>query len=132
MEESVSILQIKYEEEKFMEFKKAVGEYQLLEDDLSDCRYRIRVPNAPEEMRIAGKELHNCMKNYILKVRNRETMIVFIEDKQQANKLVGAIEVCSGKMAQASSYCNQKLSQEVDEYLQGYIQRNKYFIAEHK
>lgn len=132
VEESVSILQMKYEEEKFIEFKKAVGEYQLLEDDLLDCRYRIRVPNAPEEMRTAGKELHNCMKNYILKVRNRETMVVFIEDKQQANKLIGAIEVCSGKMAQASSYCNQKLSQEVYEYLQGYIQRNKYFIVGHE
>ena len=131
VEESVSILQIKYEEGKFREFQKAVKEdaYQSLKDDLPDCRYRIKVPETPEEIRLAAKKLHNCLKEYILKVRNRETMIVFIEDKQQANKLVGAIEVCSGKLAQASSYRCEKLSKELNAYLQDYVQRNKYFAV---
>lgn len=76
---------------------------------------------------MAGKALCNCLKKYISKVTEREAMVAFIEDKMKENKLVGAIEVCSGKMIQASGYCNQKLSQEVTEYLQGYMQRKQIF-----
>ena len=133
VEESISILQIRYEEEKKLQFKKRGEntEYQLLSEDLPDCRYRIRIPETLDEVRMAGEVLHNCLKSYTLKVRGRETMVAFIEDKMKENKLVGAIEVCSGKIIQALGYCNQKLSKEVTKYLQDYAQRKQifYYIA---
>ena len=129
VEESVGILQMRYDEEKNLQFKKSVENtgYQLLGEDLPDCRYRIRIPETPDDVRMAGKALHNCLKSYILKVREHKTMVAFIEDKMKENKLVGAIEVCSGKMIQASGYCNQELSQEVTKYLQNYMQRKQIF-----
>ena len=76
---------------------------------------------------MAGKVLHNCLKDYLPKVRESKTMVAFIEDKKKENKLVGAIEVRSEKMIQALGYCNKKLSQEITEYLQGYMQRKRIF-----
>lgn len=127
VEESVVILKMRYDEEKILQFKQSVQntDYQLLEDDLPCCRYRIRIPETPDDVRMAGKALHNCLKKYILKVREHETMVAFIEDKMKENKLVGAIEVHSGRMIQASGYCNQELSKEITEYLQGYMQRKR-------
>lgn len=129
VEESVAILQMRYDQEKILQFKKIVQstEYQFLEDDLPYCRYRIRVPETPEDIRMVGKELHNCLKEYVLKIRERETMVAFIEDKKKENKLIGAIEVRSGKMIQALGYCNEKLSKEVTEYLQDYMKRKQIF-----
>lgn len=125
VEEAISILQIRYEEEKVLQFKTVVTslKYQLLEEDLSYCKYRICIPKTQEELCIAGKELHNCLKNYVSRVRNNKTMIAFIQDKQKENKLIGAIEIHSGKIVQALGPCNQKLSKEVCEYLQDYMER---------
>lgn len=127
VEESVSILQMRHNEEQLLQFKKIVQstDYQFLADDLPYCGYRIRVPETPDDIRMAGKMLHNCLKDYVLKVRERETMVAFIENKMNQNKLIGAIEVRSGKMTQALGHCNQKLSREVTEYLQGYMQRKQ-------
>lgn len=127
VEESVSILQMRYAEEKILEFKKIVQstEYQFLVDDLPHCRYRIRVPETQKDIYMAGKKLHNCLRNYVLKIKERETMVAFIEDKKKENKLVGAIEVHSGKMIQALGYCNEKLSEDIMEYLKAYKKRKQ-------
>ena len=125
VEESGILLQIRYEEEKSFQFQRVVQsrDYQYLVDDLSDCRYRIRVPETPEDVCNAGKELHNCLSGYVKKIKQGKTKVVFIEDKEKGNKLIGAIEVRSGRLIQAAGYCNEKLSKEVAEYVKDYLKR---------
>lgn len=130
VEESVAILQMRYENEKLLQFKKFVqsSEYQFLEDDLPTCPYRIRVPETPEDMYIAAEELQfEALKRYRKNVRTQNVMVAFIEDKEKGNQIIGAIAVYSKTIEKVWGCCFQELSQEVREYLQDYAKRKKLF-----
>ena len=68
------------------------------------------LPEGAAEMIRAGRALHNCLKDYTLRVWRNETCIVFVKD---ASRLVGAIEVnlAAGEVLQALLAYNKPFSE---------------------
>lgn len=66
------------------------------------------LPPDTDHLLYAGEKLHNCVGNlYRINALHHESLIVLMK---QANKLVGCIEVCNGKIRQAYGPCNRELS----------------------
>jgi len=119
-------MQKQYEELKAQAFVQAVESesYRALEEDMEEEAYRIGAPKSAEQLVEAGIVLCNCLKNYVSKVKRRQTMIGLIYEKEQ-NTLVGAIEVKGGMVIQAKGPFNGRLKPPVEEYLRRYMYRKK-------
>ena len=122
----VEYMQKQYEELKAQAFVQAVESesYRALEEDMEEEAYRIGAPKSAEQLVEAGIVLCNCLKNYVSKVKRRQTMIGLIYEKEQ-NTLVGAIEVKGGMVIQAKGPFNGRLKPPVEEYLRRYMYRKK-------
>ena len=122
--QEIDILQKRYEAEKVRMFQKIVEkpEYKYLEENLPDNQYKVETPKSAEDLVLAGEKLHNCLGSiYIGRIKKGLAKIVFLYDKKE--ELVGAIEICEDRVVQALGNCNKRLSEEVWDYLKGYMQR---------
>lgn len=124
VEQEIEILQERYEAEKNGRFQRVVesDEYKQIEENLENEKYQILAPKTVTELQEAGKKLCNCLAGYTKRIRDKETKVVLIHDKEE-DKLIGAMEVYEDKIIQALGECNKRLSEEVWEYLERYQER---------
>ena len=120
----VDILQIQYEELKKERYSFAVNrpEYRELEEDSAWYRYKIGIPETQEELIEAGNRLHNCLAQYVKRIKEQRTMVLLIRERE-TGRLVGALEIKNGRLIQAKGPVNAELTGEVKAYVEGYLVR---------
>lgn len=122
--QEIDILQKRYEAEKVRMFLNIVDrpDYKYLEEELDECKYKIKTPKRPEELVEAGESLHNCLSSYVRKVKKGLSKIAFLYEN---DRLIGAIEVKENQVKQALGSCNSRLPKEALMYLKGYMERKQ-------
>lgn len=134
LNESVAILNAKYEAQKDIQFMNALAfseEYMDTDMQENGDIYMVKRPEDKKELIEAGYKLCNCINNtYVQKIREGKIIIGLICCRENG-QIIGALEIQRGtlKMTQAKGYCNEKLPFDVQTYLIRYAERKNIDIS---
>lgn len=87
-------------------YKILVNEYKSM-FEMQSNGLMIIVPNELTDIIIEGKKLHHCVVNYVERVANKDTVILFIRNKNQPFKPYYTMEVENGNVVQVRGQNNK-------------------------
>lgn len=64
------------------------------------------VPKTPEDIVEEATRQRNCLRSYIERVKNGQTVVVFIRKKDEPEKTYVTAEILGGRLTQLKGYCN--------------------------
>lgn len=71
----------------------------------------------PEELVIESRELHHCVRTYVEKISNEETMILFVRKLEDKKSPFYTIELYKNKVLQIRGMHNSNATDEVREFV---------------
>ena len=83
---------------------------------------KIYVPETPEELRIAGKDLGNCIGTYVQKISEGSTFIFFIRKISDPDTNYYAMEYNNGKIIQIRGYANKSADEKIKQFCKNFQQ----------
>ena len=101
------VMKTKYSEEMF---KAQCDMYRSLTAEYD--KYQIVVPEATAEIENEADELKHCVRSYIQRVVDGETLIVFLRDNESPETPLVTIEVRNGEVIQAYGERDRKPEQD--------------------
>ena len=64
------------------------------------------VPKTPEDIVEEATRQRNCLRSYVERVKNGQTVVVFIRKKDEPEKTYVTAEILDGRLTQLKGYCN--------------------------
>lgn len=98
------------------QIKKQFGELKM-QYGFEKYGFIVRPPISADEIIQEGHELHHCVGGYVKKVVKKESIILFVRKKDEANNPLCTLEVKDGKLEQARTYRNGMPSKEIQKFL---------------
>ena len=83
---------------------------------------KVYVPESPEELRIAGKDLANCIGSYVQKVAEGNTFIFFIRKISDPDTNYYAMEYREGEIIQIRGYANKSADEKIKQFCKSFQQ----------
>ena len=108
--------------ERFEELSKMWDKY-----DYSDEKYAIVVPKTPSDIINEGTKLHHCVKTYIKKILQQETIILFLRKNNELDIPYFTIELRGDKVVQihGAFNCNLRESGSEREFITSWAKEKK-------
>ena len=113
-----------------LEGKKFAARLPILESKYAyrEEKYSIVIPRKPQDLIDEGKAMNHCVGNYIKRVAEGETDILFIRPTRDHDAHLATMEVRNGHIVQARTKNNGKLPEDVA----AFVERFREAILEHK
>lgn len=89
-------------------YKECVYKYSYTGKD-----YCIVVPAKLEDLVREGKDMHNCVGSYMIRVADGDTDVVYIRKRDALEESFGTMEICNDKIIQARGKYNNPLPPDV-------------------
>lgn len=106
-------VQAEIDKEQFAEQAKKNAYYEYTYKDLM-----VIVPKTPEEIVEEATRQKNCLRSYIERIKNGETVVVFIRRKETPEFTYVTAEVNHGTLNQLKGYCNSNpRNKELNEFV---------------
>lgn len=87
------------------------------------------VPQTPQEIIEEAQAQKNCLRSYIERVRNGNTVVVFVRRKDDPEKTFLSAEIYDGKLTQLKGYCNSNpRSKEINEFVKKWSERAGFSV----
>ena len=83
---------------------------------------KIYVPETPEELRIAGQDLGNCIGTYVQKISEGSTFIFFIRKISDPDTNYYAMEYNNGEIIQIRGYANKSADEKIKQFCKNFQQ----------
>lgn len=107
-------VQIELDKEKFAAQAKENSMYEYSYKDLV-----VVVPKTPQDIVEEATRQKNCLRSYVERVKNGETVVVFIRRKIMPDATYVTAEVHNGRLVQLKGYCNSNpRNKELVEFVQ--------------
>lgn len=91
------------------------GKYQW-----TDGKYMVVVPNDLFSIKEEGHILRHCVGNYISKILDEESIILFIRSLDQPEKSFYTMEIKGNQINQCHGYRNKDMTEEVERFVEKY------------
>lgn len=116
----VNNIELKYNNEEYEKIRNELLSYEYL-----DKEFCVLVPKDAVELAKEGETLHHCVKTYIDKVINKETIILFIRKISEVNKPFFTLEIKDNKVRQCHGFknCNIDTVPNLKVFLKNYCKR---------
>jgi hypothetical protein len=82
--------------------------------------YTVIVPETALDIIKEGQNQHHCVASYVNRVAKAETTILFLRQKKEPEQAFYTVEVQKGKLIQCRGKYNQKMTDAVMEFIEGY------------
>jgi hypothetical protein len=69
-------------------------------------KFVVIIPETPQEVVEEANAQRNCLRSYIERVKNGETVVAFVRTKADPDKTFLSAEIRNGRLIQLKGYCN--------------------------
>lgn len=114
--ESLLKTYLAHEDEIEQEMRKNVKRYR--EYQYEDEKYEIFVPRSCDEIWAESEAQHNCLYQYLMRIVQGKTVVLFMREKVNPQKSLVTIEISGNTIRQARSCCNTLPSRQEREFIE--------------
>lgn len=114
-------------EKREMELVLSKDIYKDLE--YKDDIYEVLRPTCAQDIIEEGKRLHHCVGSYVDLVRNNQTMILFMRDKNYPKESLITLEVRDGTLRQYAGSCDRKPTEKEMKFIEKYCKKKDLEIS---
>lgn len=114
-------------EKREMELVLSKDLYKDLE--YKDDIYEVLRPTCAQDIIEEGKRLHHCVGSYVDLVRNNQTMILFMRDKNYPKESLITLEVRDGTLRQYAGNCDRKPTEKEMKFIEKYCKKKDLEIS---
>ena len=79
--------------------------------------YVMVVPRCAADIIKEGQDQHNCVGGYVESVSKKETVVLFLREKEKPNKSLYTVEYHNGQVTQCRSFANGPMTDEVQKLM---------------
>lgn len=93
-------------------------------------QFIVRIPETPQEVVEEANAQRNCLRSYIERVKNGETAVAFVRQKDNPDKTYLSAEIRNGQLIQLKGYCNSNpRSKEIVDFMKAWAKAKNITIA---
>ena len=110
------------------EFKEKAQENKVYE--FKHKNLFVHIPETPQEVVEEANAQRNCLRSYIERVKNGETIVAFIRRKEDPDTTFLSAEIRNGRLTQLKGYCNSDpRTKEIVEFMKAWAEARNIIIA---
>jgi hypothetical protein len=94
-------VQVELDKERFASQAKINQFYEYSYKDLM-----VRIPMTPQDIVAEATKQRNCLRSYVERVKNGNTVVAFIRKKEDPDETYLTAEIYNGDLVQLKGYCN--------------------------
>ena len=93
-------------------------------------KFVVIIPETPQEVVEEANAQRNCLRSYIERVKNGETVVAFVRTKADPDKTFLSAEIRNGRLIQLKGYCNSDpRTKEIVEFMNEWAEACNIVIA---